>query len=1393
MPATKLKSKKLKHPDGGASDTSDKRQKILDKVPKPPQPKPKAPQPKPSASLVTCNHCGRDRHKTAECKKSNFLIGTDRTKWYNNDPAIPYAQSKEGKDLLAKKSKYYIPKECKYLHNNHDDLIMNLDSSTNSIHTKFSPLTFVVSLNAFNGASKEVRAFADSGATSGSYASNEVAEWLADNGTVSCMCDRVICGAVGSKRCVHASCCHELNVTLHPDKNVNTLIKKQTIDIDVAILPLQYDIVIGLPTFRKHGLFQVLAPLLNGELNVSLPDSVPETEVIKPEVDSKDARGVPTLCSWTAPVTTSASLSVDTQYQSTRLLGRVSNEIPPDTVSSVTPPCGIFSGSAMLRASVKQNTSDSDTKIFKTQIWVEPESWSSIVDNKSDVIDVPGWLTSEEIECLPPNLPTKIWGTISQRQQLVALCKRHSSVFSRTISTQAALVPPMSMVVDEEKWFTKGNQLPPRTMNSTKQMEIERKTAELVDQNVIRPCLASAWSQVHLVTRPDGKYRFTCDFRRLNDCTQSQSWPIPNINEMIDRLGAKRPGYFGILDLKDGYFQAPLSADCSDYTAFTTFAGNFKYNRVAIGLRNAVAYFQNMMVTVIFVALIYKILEVYLDDVIVHDESEGFGKFITNLGLTLERMEIAKLLANPDKTVLGVPQTEYVGHTIDGEGKHFSRKKLDRVLDLDLPIYGKGLKSFLGVANWFCSHVNNFSSKTRILQEYVRDYEHTKSRKIPWTKEGIEAFENIKKEINECPKLFFYDPTLPLFLNTDASDYGIGGYLYQIDRNGKEIPLGYMSRALNKTQMGWSTFEKEGYAIYAAVMKFYHLLGDKHFTIKTDHKNLTYIRDTGSPKVMNWKHELMQFDFDILYLEGDKNVVADAWSRLLRVDENELREAKGLAPKGAESLNHMWEDIEYDNKHTSFPRTGQLTEHFASIREVAVERLANIRHEQRLPLPRDIYQWIAEVHGEMLGHCGAELTRTRLVAKGHIWDGMRAHIKQYIKECSCCQKMSQIKVAVHAAPFTLATYGPMQKISMDTIGPLTEDESGSKYVLVIIDHFTRWVELYATKTVSAEEATPLLLSYFGRYGFAEHVSTDGGTQFCNELIQSLFKAVGSFHIQCTPHSKEEMGMVERENKEVLRHLRTLIYERNSLKKWSPIYLPLTQRLVNSMVKKSTGVSPAALLFGNALDLDRRVLLDETQLVATPEKPLSKYVSDMIKAQSELILSAQALQSENDIYSVARKSLSGRTTEYPVNSFVLESFPDGAPTKGSTLGKLYPPLAGPFRVVKHIGAQYTLANLLTGKTHKVHVSRLREFLYDPAITTPVEAAKRDDHQYTVEKILNHRGVATKKTEMMFLVRWAGCGRAEDTWEPWQELRLVEALHAYLRTVGLHRMIPKNLSK
>ena len=220
---------------------------------------------------------------------------------------------------------------------------------------------------------------------------------------------------------------------------------------------------------------------------------------------------------------------------------------------------------------------------------------------------------------------------------------------------------------------------------------------------------------------------------------------------------------------------------------------------------------------------------------------------------------------------------------------------------------------------------------------------------------------------------------------------------------------------------------------------------------------------------MNWKYELMPFNYGLYYGPGAENVV-------LVTPQGVLRAAKGLSPKVTEQVNAIWEAVDYDNKWnynglwSSIPSIGQLPEHFASLREQSVESLSNVL--QRQPLTREVDQWIRAVHNASVGHVGAELTRSRLEAQGHVWNGMRAHIRQAIAECPCCQKMSQIKPAIHVPAQTLATYAPMVKISMDTIGPLDEDEDGFKYVLVIIDHFTRWVELHATRTVSAEEATP---------------------------------------------------------------------------------------------------------------------------------------------------------------------------------------------------------------------------------------------------------------------------------------------------------------------------------
>jgi len=746
------------------------------------------------------------------------------------------------------------------------------------------------------------------------------------------------------------------------------------------------------------------------------------------------------------------------------------------------------------------------------------------------------------------------------------------------------------------------------------------------------------------------------------------------------------------------------------------------------------------------------------------------------------------MIVNPVKCVFGVRQAEFVGHTIDKDGKHFNRERLDKVLQIQRPETGKGLKSFLGVATWFGRHVKDFSTKTRSLQDLVKDYATTKHKKIKWTPETIADFETIKRDINQCPKLFFVKGNAPIYLNTDACDYGIGAYLYTLDEYGNEIPISFMSKLLTKTQMRWSTFEKEGYAIYAAVMKFYHILGDKKFTIKTDHKNLTFIRDSGSPKVQRWKQELMQFDFDIEYIEGENNTVADGFSRIIEFDEAELREAKGLPPRPIERIHHIWEESDLQNKfiiRSSEELKEQLRNYFNTSQ--GTEQVAAISNHT--PLSEEVMAKIAKVHNALTGHCGLEVTRSRLTQSKVTWEGMRRDIRQFIDECPCCQKMSQIKPAIHAHPFTLATYQPMQRISMDSIGPLSPDAFGHTYITVIIDHFTRWVELYATQSTTAEELAPKLIDYFGRYGFADEISTDGGTQFCNELVRAIFKLVGSYHLRCTPHSKEEMGIVERENKEVLRHIRTLVFEYNTLTRWSVDFLPLVQRIVNAMVKKSTGVSPAQLLFGNALRLDRNVILDEEQLAPAQGKKLPKYISDLIKVQSALILKAQTLQQETDQYHVALRKPGGPLTEFPIGSYVLVEPPQEGFGSAPAAGKLYPPLAGPFRVVNFSGSNYSISNLLTDKTYDVNISRLREFRDNPNNLPPTDVLMRDDHQHTVEKIMKHRGSPEKKTSMWFLVRWKGYTHAEDSWEPWKEMRLVEPVHDYLRAHHMEKIIPK----
>jgi hypothetical protein len=284
-----------------------------------------------------------------------------------------------------------------------------------------------------------------------------------------------------------------------------------------------------------------------------------------------------------------------------------------------------------------------------------------------------------------------------------------------------------------------------------------------------------------------------------------------------------------------------------------------------MGLKGAPSYFQQQMATKVLANLIYHICELYLDDIIVFGNTEV--EFLNNLSRVFERLRKFGITVNPSKCRFGLSEIEYVGHVINENGLTFSTEKREEVLKFPLPTTHKGMKQFLGLANYFRDNVQNHSMLVRPLQEMVEGY--SKNKPLKWTPELVNIFNEVRIKVGECPALTFMREDLPVFLHTDASDYGIGAYLFQKSPTEEiELPVAFISKSLTRERLRWSVPEKEAYAIYYAFQKLEYLIRDTYFVLRTDHKNLTYINEEGSPKIRRWKLAIQEYNFDIEYIKG---------------------------------------------------------------------------------------------------------------------------------------------------------------------------------------------------------------------------------------------------------------------------------------------------------------------------------------------------------------------------------------------------------------------------------------------------------------------------------------------------------------------------------------------
>ncbi len=262
------------------------------------------------------------------------------------------------------------------------------------------------------------------------------------------------------------------------------------------------------------------------------------------------------------------------------------------------------------------------------------------------------------------------------------------------------------------------------------------------------------------------------------------------------------------------------------------------------------------------------------------------------------------------------------------------------------------------------------------------------------------------------------------------------------------------------------------------------------------------------------------------------------------------------------------------------------------------------------------------------------------------------------------------------------------------------------------------------------------------------------------------------------YSSEENAIVERANKEVNRHLRAMIFDNpdvNSL----PKMLPFVMRIINTTRNAVTGIAPSELMYGKMIDLDEGILLPRA------ERPTfdsySAASSEMIRIQDDLWNKSRELRLAADKIHLATQSKD--ITSFPIDSYVLASYVTQPPTR------LHTRWSGPFKILGSENSEYRLLDLITRKEKVIHVTRLKEFIFNPRITDPKDIARRDYLEFFVEAIRLHRGPISKKKDLQFLVKWLNYPESENTWEPWGALRLVDKLHDYLKANDMERMIPK----